>query len=114
MRKQIENTLMGQIYIVDSESGWLDITALHTHKREPVKGLQEMLGVPKEETVSFGDGENDVELPGDKKVVTIYFFDATTQYFIIVIMLIFILFMFEIRWWIQNSICEKKEKTYEY
>ncbi|MNI94707.1 Sugar phosphatase YidA [compost metagenome] len=35
---------------------------MHTHKGETVKKLQEMLGVTYEETMSFGDGENDVEL----------------------------------------------------
>ncbi|GJM71703.1 hypothetical protein HMSSN036_39190 [Paenibacillus macerans] len=62
LRKHVENTLLGQIYIVDSEPKWLDITALHTHKGETVKKLQNMLGVTFEETMSFGDGENDVEL----------------------------------------------------
>lgn len=62
LRKHIENTLLEQIYIVDSEPKWLDITALHTHKGETVKTLQSMLGVTFEETMSFGDGENDVEL----------------------------------------------------
>ncbi|MGS5019745.1 Cof-type HAD-IIB family hydrolase [Paenibacillus sp. JJ1683] len=62
LRAHVENTLGGQIYIVDSEARWLDITALHTHKGETVKKLQEMLDVTYEETMSFGDGENDVEL----------------------------------------------------
>ncbi|EHS56725.1 HAD-IIB family hydrolase [Paenibacillus sp. Aloe-11] len=62
LRKHVENTLLGQIYIVDSEPKWVDITALHTHKGETVKKLQNMLGVTFEETMSFGDGENDVEL----------------------------------------------------
>ncbi|MDK8194080.1 HAD-IIB family hydrolase [Paenibacillus sp. UMB7766-LJ446] len=62
LRKHVELTLDGQIYIVDSEARWLDITELHTHKGETVKKLQEMLGVTAEETMSFGDGENDVEL----------------------------------------------------
>lgn len=62
LRKHVEKKLDGQIYIVDSEPRWLDITALHTHKGETVKKLQEMLGVTFEETMSFGDGENDVEL----------------------------------------------------
>lgn len=62
LRKHVEKTLMDQIYIVDSEANWLDITALHTHKGETVRKLQEILGVTKDETLSFGDGENDVEL----------------------------------------------------
>ncbi|WP_145148113.1 Cof-type HAD-IIB family hydrolase [Paenibacillus xylanexedens] len=62
LRAHVEDTLSGQIYIVDSEAKWLDITALHTHKGETVKKLQEMLGVTYDETMSFGDGENDVEL----------------------------------------------------
>ncbi|MCM3133411.1 HAD family hydrolase [Paenibacillus polysaccharolyticus] len=62
LRKHVEQTMEGQIYIVDSEPRWLDITALHTHKGETVKALQELLGVTSSETMSFGDGENDVEL----------------------------------------------------
>jgi len=62
LRKHVEQTMEGQIYIVDSEPWWLDITALHTHKGETVKKLQDMLGVTSRETMSFGDGENDVEL----------------------------------------------------
>lgn len=62
LRKHVEKTLMNRIYIVDSEANWLDITALHTHKGETVRKLQEILGVTEDETLSFGDGENDVEL----------------------------------------------------
>ncbi|MDO3413264.1 HAD-IIB family hydrolase [Saccharibacillus sp. CPCC 101409] len=62
VRLHVERTMHGQIYIVDSEADWLDITASGTHKGETVMKLQEMLGVAKEETLSFGDGENDVEL----------------------------------------------------
>ncbi|MFK3937483.1 HAD-IIB family hydrolase [Alkalihalobacillus sp. NPDC078783] len=62
LRKHVECSLLNQIYIVDSEANWLDITALGVHKGETVKAIQSMLGVTKEETVSFGDGENDVEL----------------------------------------------------
>lgn len=62
LRKHVEQTMEGQIYIVDSEPRWLDITALHTHKGETVKILQDLLGVTSRETMSFGDGENDVEL----------------------------------------------------
>ncbi|WOZ36298.1 HAD-IIB family hydrolase [Paenibacillus polymyxa] len=62
LRKHVEKTLLDQIYIVDSEANWLDITALHTHKGETVRKLQEILGVTMDETMSFGDGENDVEL----------------------------------------------------
>ncbi|CAI6076927.1 5-amino-6-(5-phospho-D-ribitylamino)uracil phosphatase YbjI [Paenibacillus sp. JJ-100] len=62
LREHVEQTMIEQIYIVDSEPRWLDITALHTHKGETVKKLQEMLGVTASETMSIGDGENDVEL----------------------------------------------------
>lgn len=62
LRKHVEKLLLNQIYIVDSEANWLDITALGVHKGETVKVIQSMLNVSKEETVSFGDGENDVEL----------------------------------------------------
>ncbi len=64
LREHIEQSLLGQIYIVDSEPRWLDITELHTHKGETVRRLQEMLGVSMAETMTFGDGENDVELMG--------------------------------------------------
>ncbi len=62
IRQHIEESLLGQIYIVDSEPRWVDITACGTHKGETVRRLQEMLGITKEETMSFGDGENDIEL----------------------------------------------------
>lgn len=64
LRQHIEHSMRGQIYIVDSEARWLDITELHTHKGETVRWLQEMLGVSMAETMSFGDGENDIELMG--------------------------------------------------
>ncbi|CAM3997239.1 HAD hydrolase family protein [Saccharibacillus endophyticus] len=62
LRRKVENKLGGQMYVVDSEPRWLDITALGTHKGETVMKLQQMLGATREETLSFGDGENDVEL----------------------------------------------------
>lgn len=62
LRKHVETSLLNQIYIVDSEANWLDITTFGVHKGETVKTIQSMLGVTKEETASFGDGENDVEL----------------------------------------------------
>lgn len=62
LRLRIEAKLGGRMYIVDSEPRWLDITALGTHKGETVTKLQQMLDVTREETLSFGDGENDVEL----------------------------------------------------
>lgn len=62
LRRKVEEKLGGQMYIVDSEPRWLDITALGTHKGETVMKLQQMLGATREETLSFGDGENDVEL----------------------------------------------------
>lgn len=62
LRLRVEKKLGGRMYIVDSEPRWLDITAPGTHKGETVTKLQQMLGVTREETLSFGDGENDVEL----------------------------------------------------
>ncbi|MNI38057.1 Sugar phosphatase YbiV [compost metagenome] len=62
IRQHVEQTLAEQIYIVDSEPRWVDITARGTHKGETVKKLQDMLGITPEETMSFGDGENDIEL----------------------------------------------------
>lgn len=62
LRAYVESELLDTIYIIDSEPRWLDITALHTHKGETVKRLQELLHVTYEQTMAFGDGENDVEL----------------------------------------------------
>ncbi|MCQ4085429.1 HAD-IIB family hydrolase [Saccharibacillus sp. JS10] len=62
LRRKIEHTLGGKIYMVDSEPRWLDIAALGTHKGETVTKLQHRLGITREETIAFGDGENDIEL----------------------------------------------------
>src|SRR5699024_248046 len=51
-----------QLYIVASEPAWLDVTEFNINKRKTVEELQKLLGVTKEDTMSFGDGENDVEL----------------------------------------------------
>ncbi|WP_366249351.1 HAD-IIB family hydrolase [Terribacillus aidingensis] len=58
----LEQTYNEPMYIVASEPAWLDITAADVHKGKTVQKLQELVGATKEETMSFGDGENDVEL----------------------------------------------------
>ncbi|PAF35988.1 hydrolase [Terribacillus saccharophilus] len=64
---QIKQHLLEQeytktVYMVASEPAWMDITAADVHKGKTVQKLQEIVGATKEETMSFGDGENDVEL----------------------------------------------------
>ena len=49
-------------YIVASEAAWIDISNRGVHKGTTVKALQQLLGVTKDETVTFGDGLNDLEL----------------------------------------------------
>src|SRR5699024_12045555 len=62
LKDHLQTSFLDQVYIVASEPAWLDVTNRDTHKGETVKKLQNLLGVNKEETMSFGDGENDVEL----------------------------------------------------
>lgn len=62
LRNYLQKSFKDQAYIVASEPSWLDITASGTHKGETVKKLQQILEVTKDETMSFGDGENDIEL----------------------------------------------------
>lgn len=58
----LKQTYTAPMYMVASEPAWLDITAADVHKGKTVQKLQEIVGATKEETMSFGDGENDVEL----------------------------------------------------
>ncbi len=58
----LKQTYTAPMYTVASEPAWLDITAADVHKGKTVQKLQEIVGATKEETMSFGDGENDVEL----------------------------------------------------
>jgi len=51
-----------QAYVVASELEWLDISAKEAHKGSTIKKLQEILRISPEETLVFGDGENDIEL----------------------------------------------------
>ena len=41
---------------------WMDCMALEVNKGEAVKTLQESLGIAPEETMAFGDGENDLSM----------------------------------------------------
>src|SRR5699024_9322878 len=50
------------LYIVASDPAWLDVTDKAVHKGKTVEELQKILKITKEDTMSFGDGENDVEL----------------------------------------------------
>lgn len=58
----LEKTYNEPVYMVASEPAWLDITAADVHKGKTVQKLQELVGATKGETMSFGDGENDVDL----------------------------------------------------
>ncbi|MFS0560729.1 HAD-IIB family hydrolase [Terribacillus sp. 179-K 1B1 HS] len=58
----LDQTYSEPVYMVASEPAWLDITAADVHKGKTVQILQELVGATKAETMSFGDGENDVEL----------------------------------------------------
>ncbi|MBD1381596.1 HAD family hydrolase [Metabacillus arenae] len=49
-------------YIVASEHAWIDIANANVHKGTTVEHLQRLLNVTPEETMSFGDGYNDLEL----------------------------------------------------
>lgn len=60
--KEHLNLFNKQLYIVASEPAWLDVTDKAVHKGKTVEELQNILKVIKEDTMSFGDGENDVEL----------------------------------------------------
>ncbi len=50
------------LHIVQSGSIWIDITKNDVNKGEAVKLIQEKLGIKKEETVGFGNSENDIPL----------------------------------------------------
>ena len=50
-----------------SGKDWYDFMNLNTHKGESIKILQKHLGISKEETVSFGDNFNDIEMLNDAK-----------------------------------------------
>jgi Cof subfamily protein (haloacid dehalogenase superfamily) len=51
-----------EAYIVASEAAWIDISNYGVHKGTTVKELQQLLNVTEAETMTFGDGLNDVEL----------------------------------------------------
>lgn len=50
------------VYIVVSESSWIDIAGYGVHKGSTVQRLQDILKVTPQETMAFGDGYNDLEL----------------------------------------------------
>ncbi len=49
-------------YIVASEEAWIDIANANVHKGTTVEHLQRILNVTPDETMTFGDGYNDIEL----------------------------------------------------
>ena len=51
-----------ELHIVQSGSIWFDITKIGVTKGEGVKFVQNLLGIKKEETVGFGNSENDIPL----------------------------------------------------
>lgn len=52
----------GRLQVVDGGNGWLDFNNLHTSKGEAIAKLAEYEGFSLQETVSFGDSENDMEM----------------------------------------------------
>lgn len=50
------------VYIVVSESSWIDITEYGVHKGTTIQRLQKQLNIAPCETMAFGDGYNDIEL----------------------------------------------------
>lgn len=50
------------LHIVQSGTIWIDITRNDVNKGEAVKVIQERLGIKKEETIGFGNSENDIPL----------------------------------------------------
>lgn len=51
-----------ELNIVVAEHAWIDISNLNVHKGTTVQRLQKILAVEKNETISFGDGYNDLDL----------------------------------------------------
>lgn len=51
-----------ELHIVQSGSIWFDITKIGVTKGEGVKFVQELLGIKKDETIGFGNSENDIPL----------------------------------------------------
>lgn len=51
-----------ELSIVQSGSIWFDITKKGINKGEAVKFVQQKLGIKKEETIGFGNSENDISL----------------------------------------------------
>lgn len=56
------NQFAKQAYIVASEAAWLDIANANVHKGTTVAQLQKLLNIRSEQTMVFGDGNNDIEL----------------------------------------------------
>ncbi len=52
----------GQFKVVTSGDMWIDLMDLHANKGLAVKELQESLFITPEETVAFGDQQNDIEM----------------------------------------------------
>lgn len=48
--------------MVRSQEEWLDFTSPEANKGQALMCLQKQLGIPKEETMVFGDNENDLEM----------------------------------------------------
>ena len=51
-----------ELHIVQSGSIWFDITKIGVTKGEGVKFVQNLLGISKNETIGFGNSENDIPL----------------------------------------------------
>lgn len=60
--RQFHEKYDGRLQVVDGGNGWLDFNNLHTSKGAAIAILAEKEGFSLEETVSFGDSENDMEM----------------------------------------------------
>lgn len=58
----LKEKFKNELHIVQSGTIWFDITKIGVTKGEGVKFVQNLLGVKKEETIGFGNSENDIPL----------------------------------------------------
>lgn len=62
MREELGSLFGGRLNMVRSQEEWLDFTSPEANKGQALMCLQKQLGIPKEETMVFGDNENDLEM----------------------------------------------------
>ncbi|QNM06165.1 HAD family hydrolase [Qiania dongpingensis] len=54
----------GMVSMATAGAMWLDVYKIGVNKGTAVKKLQELLGISREETLAFGDQQNDIEMLG--------------------------------------------------